>query len=218
MNLLRSSMEVPLVWDSSLEKCCRGKFVERPKIFWDHRNAFGLPGWVTNHRPLSTRVRRGPCLWPPPVTSGMPREEGPRELSLSCLCVPATQVSPPLATQPRVHVRGLAHKRQTSGRWTDPSFPFCSCPVSGGSLFHPDDRAHLPGLHSDTMPRARSLKLRWPCRTKSELGSWQLKCSSYGADVDSECCVWMCYEKLPKSTIHNSAFSKNVPALKRATL
>lgn len=86
MNLLRSSMEVPLVWDSSLEKCCHITIicVERPKIFWDHRNAFGLPGWVTNHRPLSARAR----------------QDGPRELLRPVSAPPGAPARPP-ALRPR---------------------------------------------------------------------------------------------------------------------
>lgn len=126
------------------------------------------------------------CLRPPLPTSSTPQREGPREPSLSRLCVPATR-GVPSARHPAPHPReGTCTQAEASGRRADlPFLLLFASSLFGGSLFHPDDRAHLPGLHSDTMPRARSLRLRWPCRTKSELGSWRLKCSSYGADVDS---------------------------------
>uniref|UniRef100_A0A7N5JZR2 TEA domain transcription factor 1 n=1 Tax=Ailuropoda melanoleuca TaxID=9646 RepID=A0A7N5JZR2_AILME len=155
-----------------------------------------------------------PAMPSPPPSS----RRDPRNCCV-CVCVCPRPRAPSLPiTWLRSRARGLPRKRQTFGQWTDLSFPSCSCSVSVEAFFSIQTTARTSLAYTVIPPGSWKPRTEMRVQNKNELGSLQLKCSSYGENVDSECCVRMCHEKLPKSTVHNSAFSKNVPALKRATL
>ena len=111
-----------------------------PLVYWDsNQPQASIHKSTTRTLPAALSVCHGGA----PATHAPGAHSGRRAPRNWCVGAPWPRAPSPPVTQPCVHLRELAHKPQTLGRWTDLSFSLCSCPVCGGLPFHSDDSAHF---------------------------------------------------------------------------
>lgn len=152
----------------------------------------------------------GVCLpWESPAT--VHQEHAAQERPRNCCVCVCQWPWCHLHSSPALHppTRGHPHQHQTL--WIDSVFRLCGGCLSiqmtvRTSVFY----TTIPFCKLEASNWDDSAEQKWVRVMKNEVFLGQ----KYWLRVSCR----LCYEKLPKSTIHNSAFSKKVPALQGAIL
>lgn len=148
-----------------------------------HKSATGLP------------LAAPSAVWTPPaLTLSAPQQAGP-EL-LCCVCRPPS-ASLLLVTSPASTWRDFRTDSRTSASgqmWRLSPSP-CVCGVPGETPFPTHTTARTYLVYT-IIPFQKLEPSNWDdsAEQKNVLGSSQLKCSSEGKNVDSECCMNMWWE------------------------